>query len=156
MWNHVKDWAQIAAADITPALVVALFGVLVAWSQLTLNRTNQRETTAKTTYREFLKLAVQYPDLSGGNYESVRQGGNLERYEWFVSYFLCAAEEMLELAPPAAWKRNLEMIAKDHSAYFKNHRNFRDNELGSYSAETQALIERAIESGAGSAASAAR
>jgi hypothetical protein len=76
MWNHVKDWVQIAAAvDITPTVVVALFGVLVAWSQLTLNRTNQRETTAKTTYREFLKLAVQYPDLSGGNYESVRQGG---------------------------------------------------------------------------------
>ena len=67
MWNHVKDWAQIAAAaDITPTVVVALFGVLVAWRQLTLNRTNQRETTAKTTYREFLKLAVQYPDLSGG------------------------------------------------------------------------------------------
>ena len=78
----------------------------------------------------------------------MRQRNDLERYEWFVSYFLCAAEEMLELAPPAAWKRNLDMIAKDHSAYFKNHRDFRDNELGSYSAETQALIERAIASGA--------
>ena len=153
MWDHVKDWAHIEAG-ITP--LIAVFGVLFAWWQLKLNRANQRETTAKTTYREFLKLAVEYPQLSGGNYQTVLEEGNQERYEWFVAYFLWAAEEVFELGPrEALWHRNLQMFANDHSAYFKS-TDFMDKEFGNYSAKTRALIERAIASGAGSAASAAR
>ena len=56
MWEHAKDWAQIAPG-VTP--VVALIAVLVAWRQLVLNRANQRENTAKATFRDYLRLAVQ-------------------------------------------------------------------------------------------------
>jgi hypothetical protein len=56
MWEYAKDWAQIAPG-FTP--LVASAAVLLAWRQLVLNRCNQRETTAKATFREYLKLAVQ-------------------------------------------------------------------------------------------------
>jgi hypothetical protein len=65
MWECARNWAQIAPG-FTP--VVALAAVLLAWRQLALNRANQRETTAKATFREYLKLAVQYPELSECNY----------------------------------------------------------------------------------------
>src|ERR1700722_15778565 len=76
MWNCAKDWAQIAPG-LTP--VVAFIAVLVAWRQLALNRTNQRETTAKATFREFLKLCVQYPDFADGKPPSDKH----DDYAWF-------------------------------------------------------------------------
>ena len=60
-------WAQIAPG-FTP--IVALIAVLVAWRQLALNRANQRETTAKAIFRDYLKLAFDNPDLAAGDYAS--------------------------------------------------------------------------------------
>jgi hypothetical protein len=148
VWEFAKDWVQIAPG-FTP--VVALFAVLLAWRQLALNRANQRETTAKATFREYLKLAVEHPELSAGNYETVLRDGNLEQYKWFVGYFLWAAEELFEFAPKeAVWGRNLQMIADYHCAYFKNAPDFMGKEFDTYSTKTQNLIKRAIASGAAS------
>jgi len=142
MWNYAKDWAQIAPG-LTP--VVALIAVLVAWRQLALNRANQRETTAKATFREYLRLAVQYPELSWNNYENLK-GDDLERYKWLIGYFLWSAEELLEFTPKEdVWGRNLQMLAENHREYLKS-ADFMDHEFGTYSAKTQALIKRAIAS----------
>ncbi len=111
MFEHAKDWAQISPG-LTPA--VALLAVLVAWRQLALNRANQRETTAKATFREYLRLAVQYPELSRGDYQDLK-GDDRERYEWLVGYFLWSAEELLELkAKEDVWTTNLKMLASYH------------------------------------------
>jgi hypothetical protein len=140
MWDHAKDWAQIAPL-LTP--VVALIAVLVAWRQLALNRANQRETTAKATFREYLRLAAQYPELSRHNYESLKDD-DLERYKWLVGYFLWSAEELLEFTPKEdVWSRNLQMLAGYHREYLKSPE-FMEQEFGTYSAKTQALIKRAI------------
>ena len=147
MWDYARDWAQIAPGFTS---VVALTAVLLAWRQLVLNRTNQRETTAKATFREYLKLAVQYPELSGADYRAL-QGADLERYKWFVGYFLWSAEELLEFTlAEDAWGRNLQMLADDHGEYFKSSPMFMTKEFDTYSDKTQALIKRAIASGAGS------
>jgi hypothetical protein len=63
MCEFIKWWVQVAPG-FTP--LVALFAVLVAWRQLALNRENQRETTAKSIFREYLKLAFENPDLADG------------------------------------------------------------------------------------------
>ena len=140
MWSYAKYWAEIAPG-FTP--VVALVAVLLAWRQLVLNRANQRETTAKATFREYLKLAVQYPELSSNNYENLT-GDNLERYKWLVGYFLWSAEELLELNQKEdVWTRNLAMLAEYHREYLKS-KEFLEQELGTYSVKTQALIKRAI------------
>ena len=85
MWEYAKEWAQIAPG-FTPLVAVAAV-LLACRVQLVLNRYNQRETTAKATFREYLKLAVQYPELSSADFQSLK-GDQLERYEWFVGCFL--------------------------------------------------------------------
>ena len=140
MLEYAKDWVQIAPG-LTP--LVALFAVLVAWRQLVLNRANQRETTAKATFREYLRLAVQYPELSWNNYADLK-GDNLERYKWLVGYFLWSTEELLEFTPKEdVWTNNLQMLADYHREYLRS-QEFMAQEFSTYSAKTQALIKRAI------------
>jgi hypothetical protein len=147
MWDCARYWAQIAPG-FTP--VVAIAAVLLAWGQLNLNRANQRETTAKATFREYLKLAVHYPELSSGHYATL-QGTELERYKWLVGYFLWSAEELLEFLPTAKqdlWTTNLQMLADYHREYF-NTPTFMAKEFVTYSQKTQELITRAIASDVG-------
>jgi hypothetical protein len=140
MYDCLRSWAQIAPA-LTP--IVALIAVLVAWRQLTLNRGNQRETTAKTTFREYLRLAVQYPELSWSNYPNLT-GHDLEQYKWLVGYFLWSAEEMLEFTSKEdVWTKNLQMLANHYREYLKSSE-FMEQEFGTYSKKTQDLINRAI------------
>jgi hypothetical protein len=141
MWDHAKDWAQIAPL-LTP--IVALIAVLVAWRQLALNRANQRETTAKATFREYLRLAVQYPELSWNNYKTLK-GDDLERYKWLVGYLLWSTEELLEFkAKEDVWTRNLRMLAGYHRDYLMSPE-FLEQELDTYSAKAQAHIKSVIE-----------
>ena len=51
-WQHAKEWAEIAPGFTFVAAVIA---GLLAWRQLVLNRANQRETTAKAAFREYLR-----------------------------------------------------------------------------------------------------
>jgi hypothetical protein len=140
MWEYAKDWVQIAPG-FTPG--VALVAVLVAWRQLVLNRANQRETTAKATFREYLRLAVQYPELSRIEYKDLG-GDDRERYEWLVGFFLWSAEELLEFkANEDVWTRNLQMLAGYYREYLKSDA-FMKSESATYSAKTQALIKLAI------------
>ena len=136
MFADLQQLASIAPL-FTP--LVALAALLVAWRQLALNRENQRETTAKATFREFLKLTVTHPDLAEGRPKK----DDHERYEWFVGYFLWAAEEILEFCPDdEAWRNNLQMLAKFHGPYFRS-TEFTKEEYNSYSPLARALIDEA-------------
>jgi hypothetical protein len=140
MWEPAKNWAVIAPG-FTP--IVALVAVLVAWRQLALNRANQRETTAKTTFREYLRLAVQYPKLSLADYKDL-VGDDREQYEWLVGYLLWSAEELLEFkAKEDVWTKNLQMLVGYHRDYLRTPA-FMEHEFQTYSAKTQALIKKAI------------
>jgi hypothetical protein len=136
MWDHLRDSALIAPV-FTP--IVALIAVLVAWRQLVLNRKNQRETTAKATFREFLKLCVQSPDLAYGKPNSGKQN----EYEWFVGYFLWAAEEILEYSRKD-WEANLRLHMTYHKDFLKNDQRFRNEDLPTYSAAVRALIDEVV------------
>jgi hypothetical protein len=134
-------------AAIAPILTpfVAGAALLVAWRQLALNRANQRETTAKATFREFLKLTVSHPDLAEGR---PSKSEDQERYKWFVGYFLWAVEEVLEYCPDdLEWIANLQMLANCHGPYFRSS-DFTVEEYNSYSLATRKLIDRARASGA--------
>jgi ketosteroid isomerase-like protein len=139
-WEYAKDWALIAPG-FTP--LVALIAVLVAWRQLVLNRANQRETTAKATFREYLRLAVRYAELYRGEYKDLKDDKR-EQFEWLAGFFLWSAEELLEFkAKEDVWTKNLLMIARYHRDYLRSP-TFMDHEFGTYSEKTQALIKQAI------------
>jgi hypothetical protein len=118
---------------------VAILAVAVAWTQLSINRDNQRETTANTNFREFLKLCVQYPDLASGQPHQCNQ----ERYEWFIAHFLWAAEEVLEFAPND-WKENLRLYVEYHRDYLKNDDEFRRKDFRTYTRKLQIFVDETI------------
>ncbi len=131
-----KEWLT-AAPIFTP--FVALAGVWVAYRQLSLNRKNQRETTAKATFREFLKLGVQYPDLASGK----PTPGKQVEYEWFVAYFLWAAEEILEYSGED-WDANLRLHMTYHKDFLKNDQRFYNEDFPTYSRAVQTLIRDVV------------
>ena len=136
MWDCAKDWAQIAPGA-TP--IVAFIGLALAVWQIRLIRINQRETTAKATFREFLKLCVQSPDLAYGKPNSGRQG----EYEWFVGYFLWAAEEILEYSRKG-WEANLRLHMTYHKDYLKNDQRFRNEDFPTYNDNVQKMIRDVV------------
>jgi hypothetical protein len=140
----LTQFAQIAQCCIP---LVALGALGFAWAQLRLNRNNQRETTAKTTFREFLKITVEHPELAEGDYQSLVKTGKKEKYEWFVGYFLWATEEMLEYGErDPTWRYNLEMVASRHSEYFKTPEF--QSELPGYNNKIRSLVAQIIQQSA--------
>jgi hypothetical protein len=134
VWDCARHWAEIAPG-FTP--IVAIIGLGLAVWQLWLIRTNQRETTAKGTFREFLKLCVQAPDFANGK----PSPGKESEYEWFVAYFLWAAEDILKYSPKD-WEKNLQLHVRYHKDYLKNDKRFREEDFPTYSSDVQALIEK--------------
>jgi hypothetical protein len=116
------------------AATIAYHAWRVAHGQLNLSLKNQRETTAKTNFRDFLKLCVDHPDLAFG-----QSGANPQQYEWFVAEFLWAAEEILEFAPDP-WERTLRLHIAHHRKYLEKDTRFRTHSLPTYTPRLQEFI----------------
>lgn len=139
------EWAQIAPG-VTPivTLVAASAACAFAWWQLDVNRRNQRETTAKTIFREYLKLTIEYADFAKGGIKRFKKSER-EQYKWFVANFLWAAEEMLAFAKnDDVWKRNLQLHAKAHRDYLTSD-DFTRSDLLVYSDDVRKFIEETFE-----------
>jgi hypothetical protein len=75
-------------------------------------------------------------------YASLITAGKRDKYEWFVGYFLWAAEEILAYAGnDNIWQDNLVSQAKQHREYFNSPRF--EKELKGCSKEVEELVERA-------------
>jgi hypothetical protein len=121
------------------AFTVAFIALLVANAQLSLNRKNQRETTAKTNFREFLKLCVEYPKFAWGDPD-----GQQDRYEWFVAHFLWAVEEILEFAP-GEWENNLKLHINYHRNFLENNARFQREDLPTYTPKLRDFLRKTLE-----------
>jgi hypothetical protein len=135
MLEALRTLAQIA----TP--IVAAVAVFVAWVQLRRNRTNQRETTAKGIWREYLRLALEYPEFARGNFQT----SDKPRYEWFVNYLLWGSEEILEFDP--TWEANVRANLGYHHRFFQDDTNFRNTDLILYSQKIQKLVAEVTREG---------
>jgi len=141
MWQLCEELAKVAPI-FTP--VVATAALLVAWRQLRLNRLNQRETTAKATWREYLKLAFEHPKLASGKVSTMSEA-EYAHYEWFVGHLLWGVEEILFFSKrDPIWEENIRQQLLFHRHYFRSNSEFREKELKSYSPAVQTLVERAI------------
>jgi hypothetical protein len=108
--------------------------------QLVTNRKNQRETTAKTNFREFLKLCVDYPDFA---YGIILDAECRAKYEWFVSHFLWAAEEILEYARED-WEDNLRLHISYHRGYLQHDAEFRGEDFPTYTKKLRHFIDATL------------
>jgi hypothetical protein len=80
--------------------------------------------------------------LAEGNYEAIKQKGQEAKYDWFVAYFLWAAEEVLNY-DQEEWQRNLEAVAMKHCDYFQTPQ-FQKEELPLYTNKARTLVESVL------------
>lgn len=128
------------ASDIANVIVaiIAMVALAVAAKQLKA----QRENTALETYRQYVRLALEHPEFSGPALQlaDFNDKKTKERYEWFVSYLLMAAEQILDLDP-----NNPEWLATitTQLGYHKEYLNSSGKQyLNHYSMRLRELIER--------------
>jgi len=141
---------KIVISLLTPlapaaALLVARKQLILDRGQLVLNRRNQRETTARTNFRGYLKLCVEYPEFAYGRSTQNNTAGenNTAKYEWFIAHFLWAAEEILEYAPTDR-VANLRLHIKYHRNYLQNDQQFRTADSPTYTPKLQNFIEETL------------
>jgi hypothetical protein len=132
------DDAKVAAVAAMDASEAAKTQADTAREALRTARDHQRETTAKATYREFLTLAIEHADLAEGDYQAIKRNGRQAKYDWFVAYFLWAAEEILDY-DEKEWQKNLEAVAAKHCEYFQTPE-FQNKELPLYTDKAKALV----------------
>lgn len=116
---------------------VALIGVAL---QINENDRLQREQGARETYREFLKLGIEHPDLSNADWCSIRHDDTRAAYEHYVEYALYTAEQVLAADP--AWHGPMTQALQPHSSYLCSRRDWRN-----YSLSVQGVIDE-LECGA--------
>jgi hypothetical protein len=112
---------------VLPALVGAA-ALIFARQQLKLNRENQRETIAKTLYREYLKIALERPKFANPGLANIDfrkrtfdgSQETFEQYEWFVSYMLHACEEVLRISDSDGWKSAIKRQVSYHAEYLNS------------------------------------
>ena len=96
--EHVTAWSTLATA------LVAAGALCVAWNQIQSSNETQREATAQDTYKEYLRLAVENPDLADGLVQVPEEPAARAKYSWFVSYFLHSAEHAFLADPSEEWR----------------------------------------------------
>ena len=111
MDNVAADWVVAAAA------VAAL---LLAAAQLHANNQLNRESHARQTWLEYLKIGLEYPQL-GGSQTAMRElrikkvsdladgvTVEAERYLWFLTITLDACESVITYLPRKSWEITVE------------------------------------------------
>ncbi len=141
--------ASIDSADITSiasaaTAIVAIVALLFAWRQLSENRRNQKEATATNFYKDYLLLAIQYPELAYPNYEKIsasKDTAEYQKYTWLVAYMLTTCELIMELFPEdPGWTATVEEQLLYHKDYFI--KDFNAKELDDYCQFLVAVIEK--------------
>lgn len=136
MWRWVKSNAEPleAVGTLLTALVavVALLGV--KW-QLDENDRLQREQGARETYREFLKLGMERPDLATGDICRISDPDRQTAYAHYVEYALYTAEQVLAADPE--WQEPMRQALEPHSNYLCGKQDWE-----SYSVPVQGLVDK--------------
>ena len=104
IWQDYLDPAQVIGGFATG---LALLAILVGYFQILTSRRIAQESEAQQSYNEYLKLCIQYPQLSSTAVavkalgfsdlasEISKETVESEQYVWFASYMLNACEKIL-------------------------------------------------------------
>ena len=116
--NNSVFWASLAGL-LQVALAVSA-GVIAYW-QVTEQWAVQNEQAARDAYKDFLKISMDHPTLSGGyssDYEYTEQDD--EQYFWYVT-LMTTFEQVLAYVPNIdAWIDLLELQVDIHCEYYSS------------------------------------
>ncbi len=139
----LKSWADVGSLigglSAAIGLIIASIAACLGYIQIRAGKETQREAVARQTYNEYLKLAIQYPNLAAGNQPT--DPLEFESYEWFVSYMLNACEQILLFEPNSPeWQFCVRAQLDYHRHYLTNNDWFRKNFLHHYSLTLRSMI----------------
>ncbi len=93
VWDSAEKLGAFAELLLS---ITALVALLFAYLQIRTAQQSQREATTKEIYRDYLKLAVEYPELASPD-ERGQKILQDYKYRWFVAVMLNACEEIIEV-----------------------------------------------------------
>lgn len=117
---------ELSAYSTFATAVTAIVAVVVAFMQILISKKESRLGIAKGIYKDYLMYAFANPQFSSASYpldeprfDTFRKNSDeYEKYEFFVSYLLFAAEEVLELTKNNyGWRATLCDQLKYHALY---------------------------------------
>jgi hypothetical protein len=117
---------ELGAYSALATVVVATVALVVAYIQVRVNKREARLAVAKGIYKDYLILAFGNPEFSSASYPMnapkfktfSKDNDKYERYEFFVSYLLFAAEEVLDLTKnDPIWRTTLCDQLRYHALY---------------------------------------
>lgn len=136
--ERLSAWSTFATA------LIALSALVVAGFQLAGTNAAQREATAQDTYKEYLKLAVENPDIADGLTDLPKQGTKeAVKYGWFVSYFLHSAEHAYLVDPSNEWRAAISNQVCLHKAYLSADE-YQKNLKSHYDKRFRQLVDEAL------------
>ena len=99
--NNLERMAHVARIATATIAGGALY---VATDQIQSSNHSQRVATAQETYKDYLKLAIEHPEMADGDPPPKAA----KSYGWFMSNFLYSAEQIFLLFPTDEnWKKGL-------------------------------------------------
>ena len=100
-----------------------------------------REISARAAWEAYLEMAFENPGLARAKFDP-RNADAFEKYEWFVSRMLYAAEEVLILAYQSKpWHAAIRAQIEYHADYLRKKG---QNYICHYSPELQQLMSREL------------
>lgn len=136
-------WA--AAGTLAIAIIaagIALYAAFIALRQIREAREIGWNADAQESYRSYLEVCVNTPELASPNYEKIKKDAiKLEKYGWFVAYLLSASEKILAVAvDDAEWINTIKVNIGYHKEFLSDKHQFPDADFRSYSKDLRNLI----------------
>jgi hypothetical protein len=114
-------FSKAASLATIATAVIAVAALCIAVWQIRVGQQTQREASARDAFKEYLKLAMEKPELAEPSLGTVSDSGvESSRYSWFVSYFLFSAEQIhLSFPNDSEWSAALSNQICYHREYLK-------------------------------------
>jgi hypothetical protein len=119
---------DLSAYATAASAVIAALAICIAAYQIRVSIFEARRATAYQIYKDYLSIAMENPKFSSASYpidrprlyEFSQNELEYEKYEYFVSNLLFAAEGILEVAADPAWRATLQDQLKYHALYLQS------------------------------------
>ena len=134
-WQRRGNYSQmVSAAFAVLALCAAIVGFTIASNQLH----EVRVASAKRLWGDYLRLAVEKPDLAAGDYDKIKADNKFVAYQAFVWNLLYACDEIaLTEFPDEGWRSACRVAMRRHVRFLCESE---IEGIDAYAKETQELM----------------
>lgn len=102
------------------AAIFALVGIAMVYVQIRGQRAIQREATAMSLFREYLKEALERPELHNPDHDQLSQQRRAIQYELFVANMLYSFDEVLQSTQSRDWREVIRGEVARHAEYLRS------------------------------------